>query len=169
MMVAPWPEPGPLDEEAESMQQQIWEHIRDIRNRRAEERWPVEIKPASYTIAGELYETLASQEDVFAWLARVEAREIAAEIEKVPAGSTVVTGQLSTTLVMKVDLEKERKRLAQEMANLEGEIARSEQLLANVGFTTKAPPEVVCRERDKLERYQKERGKVREKLESLEE
>jgi len=53
------------------------------------------------------------------------------------------------------------------MANLDGEIARSEQLLANVGFVTKAPPEVVCRERDKLARYQKEREKLRDKLEDL--
>jgi len=97
----------------------------------------------------------------------VEAKEIAPQMDEVPAGSTVVTGQLSTTLVMKVDVEKERERLEREMANLEGEIARSEQLLANVGFTTKAPPEVVCRERDKLERYQKEREKLRQRLESL--
>jgi valyl-tRNA synthetase len=167
LMIAPWPESGPLDEEAELAQQEIWQHIRDIRNRRAEERWPVEVKPASYTAAGELYEALAPQKDVFAWLARVEAKEIAPKTEDVPKGSPVVTGRLSTTLVVEVDVEKERQRLAQEMANLEGEIARSEQLLANVGFTTKAPPEVVCRERDKLERYQKEREKLREKMESL--
>jgi valyl-tRNA synthetase len=167
LMIAPWPEPGPLDEEAELAQHEIWQHIRDIRNRRAEERWPVEVKPASYTAAGELYEALAPQKDVFAWLARVEAKEIVPKMDEVPAGSPVVTGRLSTTLVVEVDVEKERQRLAQEMANLEGEIARSEQLLANVGFTTKAPPEVVCRERDKLERYQKEREKLREKLESL--
>ncbi len=167
LIIAPWPEPILLDEEAESAQQQIWQHIRDIRNRRAEEQWPVEVRPDSYTMAGELYEALAPQGDVFAWLARVEAKEIAPQMEEVPAGSTVVTGPLSTTLVVRVDVEKERRRLEQELANLEGEIARSEQLLANVGFTTKAPPEVVCRERDKLERYQKEREKLREKLESL--
>jgi valyl-tRNA synthetase len=79
----------------------------------------------------------------------------------------VVTGQLSTTLIVEVDVEKERRRLKQEMANLDGEITRSEQLLANVGFVTKAPPEVVCRERDKLARYQKEREKLRDKLEDL--
>jgi len=167
LMIAPWPQRRPLDEEAELTQQEIWQHIRDIRNRRAEERWPVEVKPASYTAAGELYEALAPQKDVFAWLARVEAKEIAPKIEELPAGSPVVTGRLSTTLVVEVDVEKERQRLGQEMANLEGEIARSEQLLANVGFTTKAPPEVVCRERDKLERYEKEREKLREKLEGL--
>jgi len=167
LMVARWPQPEPLDERAESSQQEIWQHIRDIRNRRAEERWPVEVKPASYTMAGDLVDVLDSQKDVFAWLARVEPRAISAQAEAAPAGSTVVTGQLSTTLVVEVDVEKERERLEQEMANLENEIARSEQLLANQGFVNKAPGEVVCRERDKLERYQKERDKLKEKLESL--
>jgi valyl-tRNA synthetase len=39
--------------------------------------------------------------------------------------------------------------------------------LSNEGFVNKAPGEVVCRERDKLARYQKERGKLREKLGGL--
>jgi valyl-tRNA synthetase len=167
LIVAAWPEAGPVDEEAETAQQEIWEHIRQIRNRRSEVGWPVEVRPASYTVAGELQEALESEKDVFAFLARVEPRKISAEREETPEGSTVVTGRLATTLVVEVDVEKERQRLEQEMANLEGEIARAEQLLANEGFVTKAPGEVVCRERDKLERYQKERQKLRERLASL--
>jgi valyl-tRNA synthetase len=167
LIVAPWPEPGPLDETAEGVQQEIWQHVRDIRNRRAEENWPVDVKPAAYTVAADLYDELASQSDVFAWLARVEVRKITAQREPVPAGSAVVTGRVSSTLVVEVDVEKERQRLQAELTNLEGEIKRSEQLLANEGFVTKAPGEVVCRERDKLERYQTERGKLQEKLASL--
>jgi valyl-tRNA synthetase len=167
LMVAPWPEPGPVDEEAEMVQGEIWQHIRDIRNRRAEERWPVEVKPASYTVAGDLHDALNSEKDVFAWLARVEPRKISSQREPIPAGSAVVTGPLLTTLVVEVDVAKERDRLGQELSNLEGEIARSEQLLANEGFVTKAPGEVVCRERDKLARYQEEREKLREKLRGL--
>ena len=156
-----------VDESSEAVQQEIWQHIRDVRNRRAEEGWPVEVKPASYTVAGDLYEVLNAQKDVFAWLARVEPRQISDEREASPEGSTVVTGPLSTTLVVEVDVEKERQRLAQEVTNLDGEIARSEQLLANQGFVSKAPPEVVCRERDKLARYQKERDKLKEELGGL--
>jgi valyl-tRNA synthetase len=167
LIVAPWPEPGPVDEEAEAVQQEIWQHIRDIRNRRAEENWAVDVKPASYTAADDLYDVLDVQRDVFAWLARVEPRSLAAQQETVPEGSSVVTGQISTTLVVEVDVEKERTRLEQEVTDLDGEIARSEQLLANEGFVTKAPPEVVGRERDKLARYREEREKLRDKLESL--
>jgi valyl-tRNA synthetase len=97
----------------------------------------------------------------------VEPRKISSQREPIPAGSAVVTGLLSTTLVVEVDAGKERERLGQELSNLEGEIARSEQLLANEGFVTKAPGEVVCRERDKQARYQKEREKLKEKLTGL--
>jgi valyl-tRNA synthetase len=167
LMVAPWPETGPLDEEAEAVQEEIWQHVRDVRNRRAEEGWPVEVRPAAYTVAGELQEALESERDVFAWLARVGPREISARRGERRAGSAVVTGRLGTTLVVEVDVEKERQRLAQEIANLDGEIARAEQLLDNEGFITKAPGEVVCRERDKLDRYQKERQKLKDRLASL--
>ena len=112
-----------------------------------------------------------SQKDSFEWLARVESKEIAREprymIDAPSSGSPVTTGFLTTDLVMPVDTEKERKRLQGEIDNLDGEIARAEQLLANEGFVTKAPGEVVCRERDKLARYQKERDKLKEKLGGL--
>jgi valyl-tRNA synthetase len=127
----------------------------------------VETKPTSYTGAGDLCDILTSQQDVFAFLARVEPKVVAVTLEEVPAGSGVVTGQLTTTLVVEVDVDKERERFELEIANLEGEIARAEQLLANVGFATKAPPEVVCRERDKLARYQRELKELAEKLEGL--
>jgi valyl-tRNA synthetase len=39
---------------------------------------------------------------------------------------------------------------------LEGEVARAQGKLANEQFVTKAPPEVVQAERDKLQRFQAE-------------
>ena len=51
-----------------------------------------------------------------------------------------------------VDLEQEKKRLAKEEKNLEGEIARSEGKLNNPGFTGKAPAALVDAERAKLEK-----------------
>jgi valyl-tRNA synthetase len=43
-----------------------------------------------------------------------------------------------------------------EIARLEKEVARAEGMLANERFTSKAPPEVVEAEREKLERYRRE-------------
>jgi len=46
-----------------------------------------------------------------------------------------------------VDAERERLR---------GEVARAEKMLANDRFTANAPPDVVAKEREKLERYRRE-------------
>ena len=48
-----------------------------------------------------------------------------------------------------------------EIDRLEGEVARAEGMLANERFTSKAPPEVVEAERDKLERYRRELDALR--------
>ena len=49
-----------------------------------------------------------------------------------------------------------------EIDRLEKEIARAEGMLANERFTSKAPPEVVEAERDKLARYRRELDALRD-------
>ena len=49
-----------------------------------------------------------------------------------------------------------------EIERLEKEIARAEGMLANERFTSKAPPEVVEAEREKLERYRRELDALRD-------
>ena len=46
---------------------------------------------------------------------------------------------------------------ALESGQLDAEIARSEKKLANQGFVTKAKPQIVQAERDKLDRLRRER------------
>jgi valyl-tRNA synthetase len=48
-----------------------------------------------------------------------------------------------------------------EIDRLEGEVARAEGMLANERFTSKAPPEVVEAEREKLDRYRRELDALR--------
>ena len=78
-------------------------------------------------------------------------------------GEAVTTGPVPGGAVEilpsdEVDLgAAERKRAAQ-LENLENEIERSERKLANEGFVSKARPEVVQAERDKLERLRQERA-----------
>jgi valyl-tRNA synthetase len=55
-----------------------------------------------------------------------------------------------------VDLEGAQRRLAARKAKLQEEIERAERKLGNEGFVSKAPPDVVQAERDKLERLKAE-------------
>ena len=68
-----------------------------------------------------------------------------------------------------MDIEKEIERLEKEKNQLEGEIKRSSGKLNNIGFTDKAPAQVVDEERKKLEKYQALFEKVNERLIALKE
>jgi valyl-tRNA synthetase len=59
-------------------------------------------------------------------------------------------------VVVKPDRQKANGNVDAERERLRGEIARAEQMLANDRFVSKAPPEVVDAEREKLARYQRE-------------
>ena len=52
-----------------------------------------------------------------------------------------------------VDLEEEKKRLEEEKKKIVSEIERAEKMLANPGFTAKAPEQKVQEEKQKLEKY----------------
>jgi len=56
-----------------------------------------------------------------------------------------------------VDLDAAERKREAKAAELDGEIARSEKKLANQGFVTKAKPEIVQAEREKLDRLRRER------------
>ena len=64
-----------------------------------------------------------------------------------------------------VDLGAERKRLEGELEQARAQVARVEQLLANPGFTNRARPDVVERERARLaeagERVSRLEGQLR--------
>ncbi len=66
-----------------------------------------------------------------------------------------------------VDLDKERERISQEIAQTQGVIAKTTALLANTAFTQKAPEKLVENERTKLAQAQDKLEKLKDKLASL--
>jgi valyl-tRNA synthetase len=75
---------------------------------------------------------------------------------EVTAAIPVPGGTIEISAGDAVDLEAQEKEMAERRRRLEGEIARAEGKLANEGFTSKAPPELVEAEREKLERLRDE-------------
>jgi len=75
---------------------------------------------------------------------------------EVTAAIPVPGGTIEITAGDAVDLEAQEKEMAERRRRIEGEIARAEGKLANEGFTSKAPPELVDAEREKLERLRDE-------------
>lgn len=66
-----------------------------------------------------------------------------------------------------VDFEAERKRLENELRTAEGEIKRCEGKLSNQGFVAKAPAAVVDAEKEKLEKYKRQKAGIEEALAAI--
>ena len=60
-----------------------------------------------------------------------------------------------------------RERYTREVAKLDDEVARGEKKLANESFIVKANPDVVAKEREKLEGYRRDLVRVRDELSKL--
>ena len=156
LITSSWPECDPaLDFPAEAA---AFEGVKDvivtIRNLRAE----MNVAPAKRaTLILKPHEgwrdALASAEGYFKRLAG------ASNVEFIDAGTTnpeksasAVTApcELFIPLGELVDVEKELARLEKDLKNVEGEIARANGKLNNAGFISKAPAELVEREKEKL-------------------
>jgi len=172
LIVAPWPEAGPVDQEAESQMSLLMEIIRAIRNARAEYNVEPSRRIAAIIVAGERKPLLEAQRELLAFLARVEREQltIVARLAEKPARAlTLVIGGIEVYLPLAgmVDLEAEQQRLRSELEKTAGEIARVDKLLSNNRFVAKAPAEVVERERGKLAHYREQEARLRERLRVL--
>ena len=66
-----------------------------------------------------------------------------------------------------IDVAHERRRLSQDLSRLDGQLSSQAAKLANTQFTSRAPAEVVARERDKEQSWREQRATVAQKLQAL--
>lgn len=76
-------------------------------------------------------------------------------------------GEIFIPLGDLVDFQKETERLNKELKSVDNEIRRSEGMLANAGFVSKAPEALVESERKKLEENKVKRAKLLQRIEDL--
>jgi valyl-tRNA synthetase len=174
LIIARWPELDAafFDDEAEAQMGLLMDLIRGIRNVRSEYDVPPARKLALRLSAGDVTATLERHRELFVRLANVdrEALTIAPALAEVPEQAAAVAVANVTAflpLAGMVDLDAERERLGEELESVAGQIARTESLLAKQDFVNKARPEVVQRERDKLEGLKAERAALEERLDAL--
>jgi valyl-tRNA synthetase len=171
IMVSKWPadEASKLSDEAENDMTTIMETIKAIRNMRAE----VSAAPGrkSEVILFFTDETLcdvfAKNENYLTVLAAAQPITILAETANKPenAMAAVVNGvEIYLPLKGLIDVEKESARLNKELENLDKEIKRVTGKLSNEGFISKAPADVVEKEREKQKGFEEKRIAVQERL-----
>jgi valyl-tRNA synthetase len=167
IMVAPYPiqDINALDDQAEGEMELLTGVIRAIRNVRAEFKIPpnqplhslVELSPSSVA--------LPQEAQVIRGLARTEPLVFLKEGEPRPPADTTVTTILHGATVLialegLVDTTRERSRLEQELEECLANMQRLSQRLGNADFTSKAPPDVVERERERLARLEERQDRI---------
>jgi valyl-tRNA synthetase len=170
LIIAPWPETGPLDEAAEDDMEVIIELVRGIRNVRTEYKVQPGRRISALINGGDQTALLKAQRNIISLLARLDADQLSIQSHIDPpeqAASVVISGiTCYLPLAGLIDLEAERQRLQKEHGQVIEMIARSERQLAGP-FAEKAPAEVVQRERDKLSDLQQRRDQLVERLTAL--
>ncbi len=175
IMIAPYPTADAkyFDEGAEGEMESVFEIVRSIRNARVESG----VDPAKFITAiiagGDSQRALESHAKAIATLARVRPLNIVRS-----AGEMKLKKEQAKILVLKgvdvilplegmVDVGAEKGRLLKEVEANRAEIARMEKLLADEGFTSKAPAAVVEKERQKLSERRDKLAKLNERLAQL--
>ncbi len=174
LIVAHWPEPRPEEGwETEKVANfaLLQETIRAIRNLRAEKN----VKPGRRipaTLAAQSFApVLREQSATLAALAQLDptALMITENLPTKPQGHiALVVGPVEAYLPLAglMDTAEERQRLEKELAEIQGQIRRLEELLGGE-FAQKAPDPVVQKEREKLKGYQETAEKLQAQIKAL--
>jgi len=157
IVTAAWPDPEevPIDRESERIFSAIQRTVERLRNERAENNIPdsqrVQIchpeEPAEQAFRRAL--------DLAVHLARGTA---------VSSGSASTLEEALAKTQVQIDPTARIGRYRKEVVRLESEVARGEKKLANEQFISKAAPELVAKEREKLASYQADLARMRELL-----
>ncbi len=174
IMLAPWPE---YTEEWDFAKEEadvetIKVLVKGIRNIRSEMNVPPSRKAKYFIVSpdADLRELFASHKDIYSQL--ISASEIDVQADKAGIPEDAVSVVIPNAVVYipleeLVDMAKERERLEKEKAKLAKELARSNGMLNNEKFLSKAPQAKVDEEKAKLEKYKQMMEDVENRLAQL--
>ena len=170
-IVAPWPEPdaGFADPRAEADFDWLRDLVVRVRGMRKEYGVGEGREVVLHATGGNRGDLLAARGEVLRRLARIGRVEADPAPDGTAGASAVMRDgtELFMPLTGLIDIERERERLTRETGRLEGRMRGMRAKLANENFVTRAPAEVVEREREKLATCKVQFTKLQEKLTSL--
>ena len=180
LIVAAYPQPDDalFDDEAEADIEAVMELVRAVRNLRAEFRIQQHQRLEAAVDSPRLAAIADTEASAVKALARVEPLRFGAGgangADAASGGgasdsvSLVLSGgSLTVPLGGLVDLDAERERLRGEIADIESNRQRLAKRLSDENFLTKAPEEVIERERGRLDDMRRRKGRAEEILARL--
>jgi len=174
IMIAPFPEAGDgrPDPEAETRMALLMGVVAAVRNVRGEMNVPPSLEVSLLAMAEDQAERrfLEDQADYILKLVRGKSLEVTPPGAKPEGSAAAVVGSVEVFVRLKglIDFDEEARRLGKEMEKIDKDIDRANRKLANEDFLTKAPAEVVQKEKDRLSELKEKRGKLAENLERVE-
>ncbi len=168
----PWPEAGEAagDPEAEEAIQALMELVGTVRALRSEyrvdpgRRIAIRIEAPSRALAAAIEE----EEDGLRRLAGLSDLGVGPAGEEPGAHAVLRSGgEVFIPLRGVIDVDRERQRIADEARRVAGLLEKTRGRLDNPGFVDNAPPDVVERERRKLEGLSEQIGRLEDKLARL--
>ena len=173
LIVAEYPDADTAfyNDEAEDDISLVMETVRSIRNLRAEFRIQQHQRIEAVLDLPQDGAVAEAEADVIKMLARVEPLKFGAESNGAISNDSVSLvlskGVVTIPLGGLVDLDKERERLRSEIAEIELNRDRLAVRLSDERFLSRAPGEVVERERERLESIEERKGRVEDILARL--
>jgi len=170
LVKAAWPQPeaGRVDETAERRFAALQELITGVREARNRHDVPAG-KKVRLSVWAEADDAQCIAENValIQALAQVEAVELDPQAKPSRTDATVLAGNVRALVHDVVDRETELSRLRKRRETLRRGVASAEGRLNNDGFLSRAPQDVVARERERLESMQEELQAVEKALAQL--
>jgi valyl-tRNA synthetase len=172
LIVAAWPEPNPAyrDPEAAAVFERLREVVRAIRNARTEYQVEPGRRIAAVIAAGNDTTAFQAMAPILTTLARIDPAQLTfGPLPTAAKGVTLVVGEIGVFLPLAglVDLEAERERLRQQLAETESRMAANRARLDNPDFVAKAPAHVVAQTQQTLAELEAQAARLRERLATL--
>jgi valyl-tRNA synthetase len=174
LMIAPWPGPAPerASEAAEASMQALQELITSIRSIRSEYDVPARagIRVELTSVSPSLRTALEAEDRSLRRLATVGEVAYTAGGGDRGGGAYAVLksgAELFVPLEKLIDIDRERDRLQGELDRVRGLRTSTEKRLRNEQFVTRAPAQVVEREREKAESFREQEERLSRKLAAL--
>ena len=174
IMQAKWPVENKewIRPQAQVQMEVIMNVVKAIRHIRSEMHIPPGKKAEAIIIAlsGEVAVLLGRWSFYVENLAQCQVKIFSEPAEKITQAAHAVTREAEIFIPLKglIDLEKETVRLRKELTALEKELARVQDKLKKDSFLTKAPAEIIAKERTKETEFLAKLAAVKERLVILE-
>ena len=172
LIAAEWPQADPklIDDELEARMNVYLDLAREIRKVRGEYKVDPGKRIRAIVRASDKAHELVRYSYILKRLCHVaELRLIAADAAEPEHAAGIAVGDISVYLPLEgmLDIEAECRRLKAEKERLRRRLGKTESMLGNASFVSRARPDVVQRERERLVELQSAHSQIEERLSKL--